>query len=75
MIVFQNIVDYSYPCLESPNHKKYSDEIVDLELIEKQNPALQINLFIKDEEMGKILCENWKSKSTKIFDFILNELL
>ena len=58
------------------NITKFKDGYnVDLELIEKQNPALQINLFIKDEEMGKILCENWKSKSTKIFDFILNELL
>ena len=48
---------------------------VNLELVEKQNSVLNINLLIKDEEMARTLCENWKSKSTKIFDYILNELL
>ena len=46
-----------------------------LELVEKQMPVLTINVFIKDEEMARTLCENWKSKSSKVFDYILNELL
>ena len=46
-----------------------------LELVEKQMPVLTINVFIKDEEMARTLCENWKTKSSKVFDYILNELL
>ncbi len=48
---------------------------VNLELVERQNSVLTIDLLIKDEEMARTLCENWKSKSTKVFDYILNELL
>jgi predicted transcriptional regulator len=46
-----------------------------LELVEKQTSVLTINVFIKDAEMARTLCENWKSKSSKVFDYILNELL
>ncbi len=46
-----------------------------LELVEKQTSVLTINVFIKDEEMARTLCENWKSKSSGIFDYILNQLL